>query len=60
MGNIQNISAKWVWAIIILGALMFCFYWFSIRVENIKKECFQKNVNYGQNYDACLRQNGLE
>lgn len=59
MDTVKKIPVKWVWIIIVVGGAIFCFYWFSLRVEGIKKQCYQYSVSYGQNYEACLTQNGL-
>lgn len=58
----NNISIKWVLlAIVVIGAI-FAFYWFSVRPEQIKKECYRKSTLIwgGVDFGACLRQHGLE
>lgn len=47
---------------IITGALIVLiggFYWFSIRPEQIRKECAKDNYSESS-YRSCLRENGLE
>lgn len=61
-----------VWIIVIIGVSVFAFYWFIIRPEQIKKECYQyaySTPNLGDTqewntatnyyYQACLRRSGL-
>ena len=55
----KNISIGWVWLIIVIIGVITAFYWFSMRPEQIKKECYRQSMG-GVNYDACIRQHGLE
>lgn len=57
--NIQQFPISWVWLIVVIAGIAFSFYWFSVRPEQIKKDCNRQSY-YGTNYYACLRQHGLE
>ena len=62
MNKVKNTPVMWVGLIAIVVVLGFCFYWFSFRPEQIKKECYRLSSPYygGQNYEACLIKNGIE
>lgn len=47
-------------SILVLIIVMFggAFYWFSVRPEQIKKECYQEWIFPGD-YDDCLMKHGL-
>jgi hypothetical protein len=58
--NIKSIPLSWVWLIIAVVVLIFSFYWFSVRPEQIKKECYKKASVSNTPYRGCLLKNGLD
>lgn len=61
--NIKNIPIGWAFLIVIIIVVVFSFYWFSVRPEQIRKECYKNRNMYGiyyHDYEGCLKGNGLE
>lgn len=57
----KRIHIGLIWLIIAIVGIILSFYWFSVRPENIRKNCYISSVKYygSVNYEACLIEHGL-
>lgn len=55
--NIRRIPVGWAWLIVVVLGAVLSFYYFSVRPEQIKKECYvyRKLISY----EECLIKHGL-
>lgn len=63
VGMAKPLPMKWVWLIVAVLAAGMAFYWFSVRPEGIRKDCYETariNAYYGgdESYQDCLRKHG--
>ena len=63
INEIKKLHIGLAWLIVaIIGSVMF-FYWFGVRPEQIKKDCYLRGQNalgWSGSYEDCLQQNGLK
>lgn len=59
--NMKYLSMGSTWLIVVIIGAIFSFYWFSVRPEQIKKECYKKSsLDYYFSYDDCLMRSGIQ
>lgn len=62
--KVKRFPVAWVWLIVAIVGIAFAFYWFSVRPEQIRKQCFIESrsalYSYEASYKGCLVRNGLE
>ena len=57
--KIKNIPPVWAWLIVLIVGSVIAFYWFGVRPEQIRKNCYFGPSRPDAEYN-CLKRNGLE